>query len=295
MNQFFSAKITKEILLTFFGLALIAASSGYLASIYIVSEEENTRLTKNYEDKTAELAQTQKEKSGLAALLDGERASSKSLEGQIGNLNDAVSTLQKYVDTDKQLLEKYSKVYFLNENYVPEALTPIEADYAYDKKKSIEFHLKAYPFLTRLLSQARSEGMDLLVASAYRSFGTQSSLKSNYKTTFGASAANKFSADQGYSEHQLGTTADFTTPKVGGALTGFEKTKEYQWLKDNAYRFGFVLSYPTNNKYYVFEPWHWRFVGIGLATRLHTYNEHFYDMEQRDINLYLIQIFDQSL
>src|SRR3989344_1585753 len=166
MNQFFSAKITKEILLTFFGLALIAASFGYLSSIYIVSEEQNMELEKKYEDRTVELAQAQKEKNGLATLLDGERASSKSLEGQIGNLNDAVSTLQKYVDTDKQLLEKYSKVYFLNENYVPEALSTIDGAYAYDKKKVMEFHLKAYPFLTRLLAEAKSEGLDLLVASA---------------------------------------------------------------------------------------------------------------------------------
>lgn len=284
-----------ELVKTFFGLALIAASSGYLAAVYIVSEENNLELSRKYSEKSGELLRTQKEKSGLAKTLDSEKAAGRSLEGQIGNLNDAVSTLQKYVDTDKQLLEKYSKVYFLNENYVPEALTPIEADYAYDKKKAIEFHLKAYPFLTRLLAQAKSEGMDLLVASAYRSFGEQSSLKSSYKTTFGASAANKFSADQGYSEHQLGTTADFTTAKVGGSLYGFEKTKEYLWLKDNAYKFGFSLSYPASNKYYVFEPWHWRFVGIGLATRLHTFNQYFYDMDQRDINDYLIQIFNPSL
>jgi D-alanyl-D-alanine carboxypeptidase len=87
-------------------------------------------------------------------------------------------------------------------------------------------------------------------------------LKSQYRVTYGAGTANSFSADQGYSEHQLGTTVDFTTPKVGGTLTGFDKTDSYKWLQNNAYKYGFILSYPSSNGYYIFEPWHWRFVGL---------------------------------
>lgn len=130
------------------------------------------------------------------------------------------------------------------------------------------------------------------VISAYRSFGAQSTLKSAYTVIYGSSA-NKFSADQGYSEHQLGTTIDFTTSKLGANFITFEKTESYTWLLQNAYRYGFILSYPENSDYYIFEPWHWRFVGKGLALQLHNENKNFNDLNQREIDEYLGSLFDQ--
>src|SRR5690606_18737682 len=106
------------------------------------------------------------------------------------------------------------------------------------------------------------------------------------------SGANAFSADQGFSEHQLGTTVDFTTTGLGGGLQGFGNTPAYQWLVQNAYKYGFVLSYPEDNAYYVFEPWHWRYVGEDLAEDLHDDDQHFYDLPQREIDQYLLHIFD---
>jgi len=141
------------------------------------------------------------------------------------------------------------------------------------------------------LGEAEADGINLWILSAYRSFGTQSSLKSGYKITYG-SGANAFSADQGYSEHQLGTTVDFTTSGIGGGFTGFENTEAYQWLLDNAHRYGFTLSYPKGNAYYIFEPWHWRFVGTELARDLHGQDKGFYDLPQREIDEYLLNLFD---
>ena len=106
------------------------------------------------------------------------------------------------------------------------------------------------------------------------------------------SGANKFSADQGYSEHQLGTTIDFTTLKTRNNFSAFKSTDAYIWLTDNAYKYGFVLSYPETNGYYVFEPWHWRFVGVKLAKRLYDDKIYFYDLSQREIDEYLVSIFD---
>ena len=131
------------------------------------------------------------------------------------------------------------------------------------------------------------------MVSAYRSFGEQAALKSSYKVTYGAGTANSFSADQGYSEHQLGTTIDFTTGYLGANFAGFDKSDAYAWLLDNAYKYGFIISYPKTNAYYTYEPWHWRFVGKKLARYLHTTNERFYDLDQRTIDSYLITIFDK--
>ncbi|MDP2642068.1 MAG: M15 family metallopeptidase [bacterium] len=214
-----------------------------------------------------------------------------SFQGQISSIGQTVGTLEKLAATDEELLKKYSKVYFLNENYVPAKLTDIEKKYVYNGTTNFLIHTQVWPHLKRLLDDANSDGVDLIVASAFRSFDTQASLKSGYKVIYG-SGANQFSADQGYSEHQLGTSVDFTTSTVGGDFSKFQDNAAYKWLEGNAYKYGFVLSYPEENTYYKFEPWHWRFVGVELATRLQREDKYFYDLDQRDIDAYLIKLFD---
>ncbi len=215
-----------------------------------------------------------------------------SMQAQVQFMAGTVGTLKKINETDGELLKKYSRVYFLNENYTPKSLLPILSQYVYEPTKEKPVLGEVWPFLQKLLDDATSTQVDLKIISAYRSFGTQSTLKSTYTVSYG-SGANKFSADQGYSEHQLGTTVDFTTSKLGANFSTFEKTGSYTWLLQNAYKYGFILSYPKNNGYYVFEPWHWRFVGKGLALKLHNENKNFYDLTQREIDEYLVTLFDQ--
>jgi len=210
---------------------------------------------------------------------------------QISEIQGTVGILDKLSRTDPELLKKYSKIYFLNENYIPEALVKITPAFTYNYSEDYFFYSKAWPFLQELMRAASAENIDLKIISAYRSFGIQSGLKSSYKMIYG-SGANQFSADQGYSEHQLGTTIDFTTSKIGASYSGFEETATYRWLLSNAYKYGFILSYPKDNEYYQFEPWHWRFVSKSLALRLQHEGKYFYDLTQRDIDQYLISFFD---
>ena len=214
------------------------------------------------------------------------------MDAEVDSLSSTLGIYTKIINTDKELLAKYSRVYFLNENYIPKYLTPIPSVYTYEPEKESSISTEVWPFLQKLLDDAKSEGIDIKILSAYRSFGTQTKIKSSYTITYG-SGANRFSADQGYSEHQLGTTIDFTTSKLGTNFDTFEKTSGYTWLTENAYKYGFILSYPKNNIYYISEPWHWRFVGKNLALRLHNENRNFYDIPQREINEYLLSIFDQ--
>lgn len=230
------------------------------------------------------------EKAALAEALAAEQARTEDLTEDVGDLRGTVRELDKIVKTDPELLQKYSKVYFLNENYSPATTTPIPDEYIYGPKDE-SIHPEVYPYLFDLLEEAKEDEVNLLVVSAFRSFDTQAALKSNYRITYG-SGANAFSADQGYSEHQLGTTVDFTTEAVGSTFSGFQKTKAYAWLLDNAYRYGFILSYPPDNSYYQYEPWHWRFVGKKLARDLHRENMNFYDLDQREIDEYLGEIFE---
>ena len=83
------------------------------------------------------------------------------------------------------------------------------------------------------------------------------------------------SARPGYSEHQTGMAMDILDTVSGCSTDGrcFAATPAYAWLQQNAYRFGYVLRYPdggTPVMGYEFEPWHWRWVGVPLATELHS-------------------------
>lgn len=274
--------------------------SVYATTLTKLHETEGMLVSKELElnareqviaERVHDLALSEENAAELLARLTDEKNRNEDFENQIDNITGTVGKLDKLSKTDPALLMKYSKVYFLNEHYAPENITEIDSEFVAHEGKSEYINSKVDPFLTRLLKDAQDDDISLKIVSAYRSFDEQKSLKSTYTVYYG-SGANTFSADQGYSEHQLGTTVDFTTDGVSGALTGFENSGAYEWLIKNAYKYGFVLSYPKDNAYYVFEPWHWRFVGEDLAKYLHKKNQYFYDLDQRTINEYLISIFD---
>ncbi len=280
-------------------LLIALAYSGYryhaLDTSFHVAQNDFASTTESLQYSNSELTDKLNASDALVndlkTLLGVRTQENETASQQVQALGQTVGTLNKLANTDKELLEKYSSVYFLNENYVPASLSAIDAQFLNRPDKSEQFLAGVYPHLLQLLNDAKAQQVPMQVLSAYRSFGTQSALKTSYKITYGAGTANAFSADQGYSEHQLGTALDFTTPSLNG-LTGFEKTTAYSWLQANAYKYGFELSYPKGNKYFVFEPWHWRYVGVELATKLHTDGRNFYDMDQRDIDTYLIKFFD---
>lgn len=238
------------------------------------------------------LLAAQEKNTTLADALTAAKEKADSLDSQFKNVNKNVSNLEKITKTDPELLQKYSKIFFLNENYVPLDLTNIPTEYTFNKDKIYKIHSEIWPQLEDMLKDAKKEGLSLQIISAFRSFTEQAQLKGVYTVTYGAGSANQFSADQGYSEHQLGTTVDFTNPTVADTFSGFSKSPEYAWLKENAYKYGFILSYPEINSSYQFEPWHWRFVGLKLAKDLHENNKFFYDLTQREIDEYVVDLFD---
>ena len=259
-----------------------------------ILQEKNTKLaaaSSTIAKLNGDLANIKDELEELADDYRDEKDRNEEFEGQIRHLAGTLGDLDKLAKTDKELLQKYSKVYFLNENYVPERLKKINDRYILDGKGDQYFHARAIDQLEDMLADARRADIDLKVVSAYRSFDEQTDLKGQHTQGYGT-GANAFSADQGYSEHQLGTTIDLTIDSVGGTYASFADTEAYQWLLDNAHKYGFILSYPHDNTFYIFEPWHWRFVGEDLARELKKDNAHFYDWEQREIDKYLLTIFD---
>ncbi len=272
-------------------IGILVIALGALGYFYYNLSKELSLTKIELQNTKSDLTQSEEKGAYLAANLESEQSKNALFAGQISDISGTVGTLDKLAKTDKELLQKYSKIYFLNEHYAPDSLTDLPPDYVYEKDKKMQLHTKVYPYFQLLITDAAKDGIDLKLVSAYRSFGEQNALKTGYTLVYGT-GANKFSADQGYSEHQLGTTVDFTTPEIGAGFTKFKSTDAYEWLQANAYKYGFILSYPEGNTYYQFEPWHWRFVGRALAERMYEEKENFYDLDQNKIDAYLVKLFD---
>ncbi len=159
------------------------------------------------------------------------------------------------------------KLHRLEEDCEPEGLTPLSDAWAYGPQEVAE---RILPDLLALLEAAAAEGHRLAVVSSYRSYGTQRDTFQYHVDTYGLEQAERVSARPGHSEHQLGTTVDFSSAAVGYELVAaFGGTSEGRWLAARAHEFGFVMSYPPGLESvtgYVYEPWHFRWVGRETAT-----------------------------
>lgn len=272
-------------------LLVAAGGAGFLGYRLYASESLLAEANERANGLDSELAAAREDNARLAEALDTEQRRNEDFQGQIDDIAGTVGVLDKLAKTDPELLQKYSKVYFLNENYMPERLTRVPDELSYNGDEEY-FHAETWPFLENLIKKAADDGIELRIVSGFRSFDRQAELKNGYLVTYG-SGANAFSADQGYSEHQLGTAVDFTTTELGASWSSaFGRSEAYAWLLKNAHRYGFILSYPPDNAYYQYEPWHWRFVGRELARDLHDDEKSFYDLDQREIDGYLIDLFD---
>ncbi|MEY4397686.1 MAG: hypothetical protein RLZ53_262 [Actinomycetota bacterium] len=112
----------------------------------------------------------------------------------------------------------------------------------------------------------------LIVQSGYRSYASQTSILKAKTKAIGRTKALLLVAKPGHSEHQTGLAVDFAAYGVSTLTTSFAKTKAGIWLAANSYRYGFVLRYPKGKTAitgYNFEPWHFRYVGVEVATDMH--------------------------
>ena len=114
----------------------------------------------------------------------------------------------------------------------------------------------------------------LILNSGFRTYKNQQGLYNRTRDTRGLAVAEKLSARPGHSEHQLGLAADFSVRGQGCVImVCFGNTEAGKWLADNAHEYGFVLRYPKGFKPitgFQYEPWHFRYVGIDLATEMKT-------------------------
>ena len=173
----------------------------------------------------------------------------------------------KKIDDYEYIVNKNNK---LESDYIPPDLEEIDLRFAclnkfLRKEAKINFE--------RMAKDAKDKGYNIVAVSAYRSYNYQEKLYNNYVVDKGFYYADIASARPGHSEHQTGLAVDVADLSLD--YDNFDKTKEFKWMINNSYKYGFILRYPKA-KFHItgfkYEPWHYRYVGIKLASYLYKNN-----------------------
>ena len=176
----------------------------------------------------------------------------------------------KFVDNPEDYLTLINKNYQLRSNYVPNDLESISLKYSNSDKYLRKIAKKQFE---KLSEDAKKLEYRIIAVSAYRDYNYQNELFNYYVKNKGLDYALECSAKPGHSEHQTGLAVDVEGSNKN--YDDFENTKEYTWMKDNAHKYGFILRYPKGKENitgFKFEPWHYRYVGIQIATYLYQNN-----------------------
>ena len=189
--------------------------------------------------------------------------------------------LELNTNKDLGMLMNVNKFYTLSETYTPENLKNIELSYAYGEEGENKLIDYAYDKFLELWQAANDQGFYLMVTSSYRDYESQKEIYDYRVSTWGERKADETAARPGHSEHQTGLVIDMTS-KTEPLADSFTDSKAYEWLKENAYKYGFIERYPEGKTYltgYNPESWHWRYVGLEAAKTMHdediTFDEYY--------------------
>lgn len=160
----------------------------------------------------------------------------------------------------------------LSKEFVPENLVmPKVRFYNPGNLEKNYMEKEAAMALEEMFNAAKGEGINLIAVSGYRSYDYQRNLyersvRENGIDQMGSAAPNE-------SEHRTGLAMDITGTSGGTIEEWFGKTKEGKWLAQNCYKYGYIIRYPENKTHitgYIYEPWHVRYVGKDLASKIHS-------------------------
>lgn len=162
----------------------------------------------------------------------------------------------------------------LKPNFVPDDIVTVEIE---DKKieKIVNFSSKSMisksilPYFKQMAEDALKDGMIMIIDSGYRSYEMQQKVWDMFIEKVGLEQTKKQVALPGTSEHQTGIAMDIAFVRDNQFYDDLkEDDPESQWLMHNAYKYGFILRYPKGKEAitgYMYEPWHYRYVGVKLA------------------------------
>lgn len=159
-----------------------------------------------------------------------------------------------------------NKVHQIPKGWVPDDLEPVIDN------KNQKLRKEANEAYTKFYNDAKSKGLSIYSISGYRTDDTQTLYWNNQVKVRGEEYASKYSAYPGRSEHQLGLAIDISYTTTGNRLSEQVATSPIgKFIISDAYKYGFIIRYPKDKiaiTNYAYEPWHMRYVGVELATKL---------------------------
>jgi D-alanyl-D-alanine carboxypeptidase len=179
---------------------------------------------------------------------------------------DLAADHRGYDQWNRTLLDTAFK---LPRRYEPPDLVPVSQagfDHDFRVRQIVVSDLEA------LRQAAADAGLPLDVVAAYRSYEEQADLFRRRQEEFGYEGSLDKTARAGHSEHQLGTVLDFKSFGAVDVTQSWGAEPTGRWMSRNAYRYGFVMSYPDGRRSvtcYPYEPWHFRYLGRDLAAQFH--------------------------
>lgn len=178
----------------------------------------------------------------------------------------------------KMLVNKY---YNLSKEYQPDDIIPISSSYAWGENGSKTTRQLTFDAFLNMYNAAKEDGITLMINSSYRTYEEQETVYKNYEKKYGSEYADEIAARPGHSEHQTGLALDIFCATNSNRNT-FKDTEAYQWLLNNAYKYGFILRYPEGKENitgFTFESWHYRYVGKEIAQYIYensiTFDEYY--------------------
>lgn len=193
------------------------------------------------------------------------------------NLDTTFYENYESTDTSKDTLMIVNKHYKIENNYKPGNLVTVLSEHGYPNK----IRADVYEEFKKMYNAAKNDNVSIFIASPYRSYSDQNALYTYYVNTDGKQNADTYSARPGFSEHHTGLAMDLI-PEYGLDLDTFENSDGFKWMQENAYKYGFILRYPKGKEDitgYDYEPWHYRYVGVEVATKIHdldiTFDEYY--------------------
>ena len=171
---------------------------------------------------------------------------------------------EKETDTSKNELMLVNRLYGLSKDYEPDDIIDVTVSISYSGVKISKSILSN---IEELISAAKDEGYIFVLSDGYRSYADQEKMFNNYKNSYGYEEADKNVARPGHSEYQTGIS--FQIVPYNKVFDKPRESKEYLWLKDNAYKYGFIFRYPEDKKdITLFDSYTWRlrYVGTDVAS-----------------------------
>ena len=171
----------------------------------------------------------------------------------------------------------------LSKDFYPDSLIKIKSliPGSIDKNRKIFINQEAYKDFLEMKKNAFKEGLDINIASAFRSYSYQIEVFIHYIDLIGEKDTLKRVELPGSSDHQTGLAIDYFSFRKNsdGSIFPYtdikEEDTEYKWIKNNSYKYGFIIRFPKGKEditKVIFEPWHIRYVGVDNAEYIYKNN-----------------------